>query len=496
MAERDRDVLSERGRADPAGLARPRPAPRSPRRGRAALAAFRRWATGATILLALVTVQSYALGGQADALILPSLTPLESCPECPPLERPDPADDPRVSNWARQLDAFLMEGARDLGLEPVSAPEPLETSGLDLTRLAEKRWVFSPRVVARGTRVAVRLIAVPPGSNVELTVTEEMAPRELEVRAMVMMRDVVRTVQPSKGTPPRPRPAPGGPARKAEPARSDGRAVLALNGAALGGYVGFTLQRAGGSNDARLTYPLIALGAGVGLGGSLIASEEWDVSASDAWYLSAGTWWPTLGGVLVARSYGKDKSDRYLIGLGTGAGGLALATTSLVFGPMSDGGAVMAHSGGAFGTALGALTEMAVEGATDETPIRGMGFGSMGGVLAAGLAARFLPDLPASRLLLIDLSAGIGGLAGAAVASPAVFGDKVSSRDNRIWLSSIASGIVLGAGVGVWVTHPSGDKPKRAPRKTGLGKVVPFGGAIASDIGNNPVLGAGAMGTW
>jgi len=48
---------------------------------------------------------------------------------------------------------------------------------------------------------------------------------------------------------------------------------------------------------------------------------------------------------------------------------------------MSEGGAVLAHSGGAAGTLLGGLTEMAYRGSTDLTPERGMGYGA-GNVIA------------------------------------------------------------------------------------------------------------------
>src|SRR5690606_28616834 len=126
-----------------------------------------------------------------------------------------------------------------------------------------------------GGQLKLRLLAVAPGSRVLMVRTQTFDPGDLEVRSMVMLRDLVEA---GSGVPQRP-------GRMELPeqderavvyhARSAGRAVLALNAAALGGYVGFSLQRASGSSDARLTYPLVALGTGLGLGASMIIADEW-----------------------------------------------------------------------------------------------------------------------------------------------------------------------------------------------------------------------------
>ncbi len=130
--------------------------------------------------------------------------------------------------------------------------------------------------------------------------------------------------------------------------------MLALNAAVLGGYVGLSLQRASGSSDARLTYPLMALGTGIGLGGSMIVADEWDVGLGDAWYLSAGAVWPTAAGLLLADGYDvSPASDRYVYGLVGASAGITLGTVPLSFKGMGEGGATLTHSGGAFGMLLG-----------------------------------------------------------------------------------------------------------------------------------------------
>jgi hypothetical protein len=263
----------------------------------------------------------------------------------------------------------------------------------------------------------------------------------------------------------------------------------------LGGYIGFSLQRAGGSDDARLTYPLIALGAGLGLGGSMIVADEWDVGVGDAWYLSAGMWWPAVGALLIAKD--ESEQNRYLYGTAAALGGLSLATLSLTFGPMGEGDALLAHSGGAYGLLLGGLIDLTVQGKTDGQPTTGMGIGTISGVLVTGTLARLTEGQAASRILLIDLAAGLGALTGAALASPLVFGDDVTATQNRIWLSSIALGTVVGAGVGVLVTD---NQPETREKRASL-PFTPYVGVVGQTttfLGESavPIPGGGVQGVW
>ena len=431
------------------------------------------------------------------AIVLPSVTPTTDCAACPAIHRPDPERERELAALGRELDSVIIDAAQDLGLTLDVSERPTETtsppSESALIDRAKGGWVFSPRLAFDGRRVVIRIVAVAPGSSVLLVRSETLAREEIEVRAVLMMRDLVHAGRA------------GGPARIPAPqaderavvhaARSRGRAVLALNAAVLGGYAGFALQRAGGSTDARLTYPLILLGTGLGLGSSMIVADEWDVGLGDAWYMSAGMWWPTFGALLVARN--EKDSKRFLYGAGAAAGGMALATTSLTFGGMSEGNALVAHSGGAFGTMLGGIADLAVKGRTDVTPTEGMGIGAISGVVLTGALARFMPSQAPSRVLLVDLSAGLGALTGAAVASPLVFGDSVGPTRNRLWLSSIALGTFVGAGIGVFTTRA----PQRETRgATAEPSVVPFAGVIASspkpDGSSVPVTGAGVRGVF
>jgi hypothetical protein len=229
--------------------------------------------------------------------------------------------------------------------------------------------------------------------------------------------------------------------------------VLALNATLFGGYLGFTLQRASGSPNSRLVYPMVALGAGLGLGASLLVADEWDIGEGDAWYLAAGVYWPGAAGFLLAHGYGTEPDHRYAYGLMGATAGVGLGTVALATGGrMSEGGAVLTHSGGALGMLFGAMTEIGIEGSSDGTPARGMGYGTGAGVLAAGIAATQV-DVTASRMLLLDLSVTLGWLGGAAIASPLLVVEDPDETKLRLWLGATALGAVAGGFIGWFATE-------------------------------------------
>jgi hypothetical protein len=268
--------------------------------------------------------------------------------------------------------------------------------------------------------------------------------------------------------------------------------------------VGLTISKSSGSEDRRLTYPLIALGTAIGLGASMIVADEWDVGLGDAWYLAAGAWWPTAAGFLLADGYRvrpqDHQDDRYLYGLVGASAGITLATVSLTFKGMSEGGALLAHSGGAFGMFLGGLTELAIEeNATDiATPTRGMGYGTGVGVLVAGALATQVSVTP-SRVLLVDLGASLGALTAAAAASPLFFVDEEGSRESRsrAWFVSVAAGTLIGGGLAWWVTRPADTGQNTTPSSMAY---VPFAGVIGESTApggrQRPVFGAGLRGVF
>ncbi len=448
---------------------------------------MQRFAIVAALGTTLLGASGVAHAGPNDAILLPTATP-----DKVELARLLPESAEQLTKIARQVDAILSEAVQDLGLTLTVSDRvrhDLPPSDDALIERAHDSWVVSPRVTLEGSDLRLRIVAVAPGQNVLRERTQRVEPQALEVRANVMMRDVVQSI----GAGPEhhlPEEAPE-PVPDSEAPRSQGRAILALNAAVVGGYVGFSLQHASGSDDARLTYPLVALGTGIGLGASMLVADEWDVTLGDAWFLSAGAWWPIASGVLLAKSYHVQDQDRYVYGLVAASAGVTLSAAALSIKPMSEGGAVLAHSGGAAGTLIGGLTELAYRGSTKLTPERGIGYGAGIGVLAAGALATQV-QVTSSRMLLIDLAASLGALTGAAAASPLLLvREKESAARNRLWLGSIATGTVIGAGVGWLSTRGSSRSEKGA-------QALPYFAMDPADPtrGTRSFMSLGVQGAW
>lgn len=441
-----------------------------------------------------------AAASPEDVVLLPTaLVTQRSTDTEPTLRVVEPEDGRALVAWTRQIDFTLGEAVQDLGLTlGVSGRTTVSVGDLsedNLIARASESWVVSPRLEIEAGKVRLRIIAVAPGSKVLLVRSQEVEAREAELRAMVMMRDLINVGRGSASAAEEPDVRARDESAMVYSARSAGRAILALNAAALGGYFGYTIQRASDSSDARLTYPLIALGTGIGLGASMIVADEWDVGLGDAWYLSAGAIWPGVAGFLIADGYDDTPDeDRFVLSVVGASAGIALATTALTFRGMGEGGALLAHSGGAFGLFLGGLTELAYEGSTSSTPSRGMGYGAAVGVLAAGVLATQY-ELPPSRVLLIDLGASLGALTGAAAASPLlIVDDEPSKGRDRAWLGTIALGTLLGGAAGWYFTRTSTKTPDSAPPARPSVGVV--GMSSAPDGRQAPVFGAGVSGIW
>jgi hypothetical protein len=444
MDQRDRDVLRFARSREPEGFS----------------LALRRLALG---LLAFVIGISNALPAAAADPVRLVPTAVEATPG-----RYSPAassQDGEVRRRGAEIDATVAEALEDMGLEVVPGSPNAPSDG-NLLELAQGGWAFAPRLELRAEGALVRMVAVSPGSRVLLVREEDLDESELgalSVRTVVMVRDIVESgrgrhverpkpVQKSRvhGTPPAP--------------RSSGTPVLALNATLYGGYLGFALQQASSSENARLVYPLMAIGAGLGLGASLLVADEWDIGEGDAWYLAAGIYWPGASGFLIAESYGTTLGDRYLYGLVGATTGLGLGTIAVA----------------------NKITEVAIEGSSDTTPTRGMGYGTGVGVLAAGLVATQV-DISASRMLFVDLSVSLGGLGGAALASPLLAPEEPDPTRTRLWLGAVAAGAIAGGVIGWYLTDDDGN------RRTAL-HILPYATHSVSADGDS--VEAGVTGTF
>jgi hypothetical protein len=369
---------------------------------------------------------------------------------------------------AKRVDSLVADAIEDGGHELVLPGTHAETdaskkpceSEQELLNRAKQGWVIRPQLIVQGDELMLRLVAATPSSRVLRVLTQSVTDQDVNVRAVVMVSELMAsnplTTRDGEDSAAHPTPTQkpvSGP--KALPSHSAGRAVLSFTSAVLGGAVGYSLQRAGGSDDPRLTYPLIALGTGVGLGAAMIVADEWDVSVGEAWYVSAGMIWPATSGLLLARAYQVSPStDRYVYGLGGALGGIALASIATSMSDVNEGDAGIAHSGGAMGLLLGGLVDMTVSGDTDHLPWHGMGYGSGLGVVLGGAVATQL-NLSSSRVVFVDMAAGLGALAGAAIASPVLFGDGelISVKRQRLWLGSVGVGTLAGGALGWYLTR-------------------------------------------
>jgi hypothetical protein len=500
-----------------------------------------RWSWSALALLLLAVAVLTARTARADTakppvVIWPTLTPAGDAPSPVPLHRPLPPADRGLYERSQELEATLRDAVQDLGFTLfVADPGPAQghTRDEDLIERAGRAavgasagpgagagsaaggetaggtWVVSPRIESAGAGgYIVRIVAVPPRGRELRVRVETVASDAVSVRGLVMLRDLLTGEAASQAALEQERLQAGkGSAQGVTaPARSEGRAVLAVSGGLFGAFTAFSLEAAATSTeqpDPRVLYPLLALGTGIGVGGALLAADEWDLTTGDAWYLAAGTGWAAASGFLVATgSNVQPSTDAYSWAVGGGLAGLGLATFALTRGHMDDGDAVLTHSGAALGMLAGGTIDWLGKDANllglcnlhlpCQAPYLGMGYGSAVGLVAAGLLATQVTTSP-SRVLLIDVGAGGGALIGAAAASPLIF-NNVDPAHTRAWLSVTLAGTVVGGGLAWWLTRDVTSNPKPASSLP-----TPTAGVLGTSItprGEAPIYGAGVTGRW
>jgi hypothetical protein len=407
-------------------------------------------------------------------VVWPTLTPIGDGASAVSLHKPQAVADREVFEHAQELDATLRDAVQDLGFTLYVAddgPAPGHTRDEDLIERAGRAavavgdapeggtWVISPRLEpATGGAFTVRIVAVAPQGH-ELRVRVETAPADsVGVRGLVMLRDLLSPTTAAQAAieSERERTSGGSTRGIMSPLRSQGRAVLAVNSGLFGGFAAYSLQRASGSDDPRVLYPLLALGTAVGVGAALLAADEWNVTPGDAWVLSAGGWWGAGAGFLISAGHGlQPADDRFAWGAGGGLIGTGLATFALTRTSMDEGDAMLTHSGGALGLVLGGAVQLLLQGQTLTyvRPYLGAGYGTAVGVVAAGVLATQVTVSP-SRVLLIDLGVGSGALLGAALGSPLIFKDLAEAR-TRAWFAASIGGSVVGGVAAWWLTRES-----------------------------------------
>jgi len=417
----------------------------------------------------------------ASIVVWPTLTPAGDDVGGTAVHKPGPSEG-AVYARALELDATLRDAVQDLGFTlDVADPGPAMGHARDLDMLERAQhstnratakedagaWVVSARLEpSTSDTFLLRIVAVPPHGKQLRVRVERVAAADVPVRGLVLLRDLLsapKTTVSDAAT----RPQESAVTGIMSASRSPGRAVLATNAALFGAFMAYSVQRASGSDDPRLLYPLLTLGTGLGLGTALLVAEEWNVTTGDAWILAGGAWWGAASGILIANGRNvRPLTDRYAWGVGGGLVGLGLATFSLTRHKADEGDAVLVHSGAGLGLGLGALADWFYRGDLEKTPYTGTGYGSAIGLALGGALATFAHVSP-SRVLLIDLGAGLGAAAGAAAASPLVF-ENVTEAKTRGFVSATFAGTIAGGLVGYWLTR------EKAPRRAL--HVVPYAG--------------------
>lgn len=422
-------------------------------------------------------------------------------------ERRSPGPNDRehdLTERAAELDATIRDAVQDLGFAlDVADPGPAHgrSRDIDMVERAQRgesgTFVVSARIEpVSSDALVLRLLVVPPKQKQIRMRVERVSAADLSVRGLVLLRELLTTTSPTPiDLGPKPQDSAG--AGIMSPSHSPGRAVLAANAALFGAFMAFSVQRASGSEDPRLLYPLLTLGTGVGLGSALLVSEEWNVTTGDAWTIAGGAWWGTASGILIANGRNVTPlTDRYAWGVGGGIVGLGLATFSLTRHKADESDAVVVHSGAGIGLGLGALANFFYTGDLEKTPYTGAGYGSAIGLALGGTLATFA-EVPASRMLLIDLGAGLGAAAGAAVGSPLVFED-VTHAKTRGFVGATFGGALAGGLTAWWLTRERKTEGPKARAGSDL-RMVPFGGAIGSSAtkgGAVPAYGLGMNGVF
>jgi hypothetical protein len=88
-------------------------------------------------------------------------------------------------------------------------------------------------------------------------------------------------------------------------------------------------------------------------------------------------------------------------------------------------------------------------------------------------------------MLVVDLSVSLGGLGGAALASPLLNPEEPDPTHTRLWLGAVAAGAIAGGVIGWYVTDDDGN------RRTAL-HIMPYATHSVSPSGDSVEAGV----TW
>lgn len=248
----------------------------------------------------------------------------------------------------------------------------------------------------------------------------------------------------------------------------EGRAKLVFAGTIYGLWAGIALDIIAGLDDPRALVipPLVGVGAGLGL--SLLATRDREVTNGQSWTTITGFDYGSYSGLLWSLSARVD-SERTAtaVALGSGLAAGALAATAAWQWRPSAGDAEVLRSGGLWGFATGLLVlPIFAPEAIDDHWATSMAIGMDSGLIAGALIARG-SDISRNRMLLIDAGTLTGVVAGFGFGFLAT--GTPSETEARLLGGATLAGMYLGMGAAIYLTRDMrGEKGPRLAASPGL----------------------------
>jgi hypothetical protein len=200
-------------------------------------------------------------------------------------------------------------------------------------------------------------------------------------------------------------------------------------------------------NRAVIVAPLVGLGAGLGL--SLAATSNTQLSVGEAWTIITGLDYGSINGALWAG--GLDLSDKGVVGTSVATSVAATSIGVLVASEKSPsaGDIELVRSGLLWGTVGGALATFAIAPhVSDNGAFKAIALSMDAGFLV-GVGLANTVDLSRNRVLIIDAGALTGGLFGLGIAWLAAGTD----NSGRGLAAASLGGMLAGIGVSAWATR-------------------------------------------
>jgi hypothetical protein len=230
-----------------------------------------------------------------------------------------------------------------------------------------------------------------------------------------------------------------------------GRARLVVGATGYGLWSGIAADVLLEIDDARTSVVPPLVGVGVGLGASLLATSEGEITRGQAWTVITGLDYGTYSGFLLAGAAEWDEAKQIVgVALGSGLLGGAIGSGVAHYLRPTAGDAEVVRSGGLWGFASAGLLAAAID-PDDEQQLLGIMLAGMDGGLLTGalLADRYA--ISRSRMLLGDTGALAGGVAGLGVGILAVGGP--TGDEGRVVAIASLIGLHAGLGLSLYLTR-------------------------------------------